>query len=272
MLWDTHMHTHFSVDSDAGSLEMVHAAIEADVDGICITDHLDLLVPDTETDDFPLDLPSYFSEISSLQTQFHRKFPINIGVEIGLQPFLKNQLPEIISRYPFDFVIGSSHMVNGEDPYYPEFFIGKDEDKAYQEYFESILENLTLFDCFDVYGHLDYIVRYGPSKNQHYTYDKFADVLEEILKTLIQKGKGIEINTGGFKYGLGHPNPTEDILKRYRELGGEIITIGADAHKPEHVAYDFKKVPEILAGCGFEYYTVFQNRKPLFYKIGRIHS
>ncbi len=267
MLWDTHMHTHFSVDSDADSMEMVRSAIEAGVDGICFTDHLDLLAPDTKPDNFPLDFLTYFSEIENLQTQFDKQFSINIGVEIGLQTFLKDQLPEIISGYPFDFVIGSSHMVNGEDPYYPEYFIGKIEDQAYREYFESILENLALFDCFDVYGHLDYIVRYGPNKNQFYTYKKFADVLEEILRTLIHKGKGIELNTGGFKYGLGHPNPTEDILKRYHELGGEIITIGADAHKPEHVAYDFKKVPEILTGCGFQYYTVFQNRKPVFYKL-----
>ncbi|MBD4338958.1 histidinol phosphate phosphatase, partial [Xanthomonas citri pv. citri] len=72
------------------------------------------------------------------------------------------------------------------------------------------------------------------------------------------------INTGGFKYGLGHPNPTEEIIARYHEFGGEIITMGADAHAPEHVAYAFDKVPEILKDAGFRYYTVFENRKPVF--------
>ena len=158
-------------------------------------------------------------------------------------------------------------MVHGIDPYYPEYYQGRSEDQAYREYFESILENLAVFDCFDVYGHIDYVVRYGPNRNQYYTYEKFADLLDEILRAIIQKGKGIEINTGGFKYGLGHPNPTEAVLKRYRELGGEIITIGADAHKPEHVAYDFQKVPDILQEAGFKYYTVFQGRKPIFYKL-----
>jgi histidinol-phosphatase (PHP family) len=110
-------------------------------------------------------------------------------------------------------------------------------------------------------------VRYGPNKNQFYTYGKYADVIDEILRSLIEKGKGIELNTAGFKYGLGHPNPTEDILRRYRELGGEIITIGADGHKPEHVAYDFKKVPEILRAAGFSYYTVFKQRKAVFYPL-----
>ncbi|NBH13363.1 histidinol-phosphatase HisJ family protein [Lachnospiraceae bacterium] len=267
MLWDTHMHTHFSEDSNADICEMINAAALAGVDGICFTDHLDLLTTDIAADKTPLDLPAYFTEMNRLQTKFHDKLPIHIGIEIGLQPFLKKQLPEITGGYPFDFVIGSSHLVNGEDPYYPEYFQGRVEQEAYREYFESILENLSVFDCFDVYGHLDYIVRYGPNKNQYYSYAEFSDVLEEILRTLIAKGKGIEINTGGFKYGLGHPNPTEDILKRYRELGGEIITIGADAHKPEHVAYDFPKVPQILTGCGFRYYTVFKERKPVFYPL-----
>ena len=96
---------------------------------------------------------------------------------------------------------------------------------------------------------------------------RYSDVIDEILRLLIEKGKGIEINTGGFKYGLGHPNPCEEILARYRELGGEIITIGADAHKPEHVAFDFAKVPSILKDSGFDYFTVFRERKPEFVKI-----
>lgn len=130
-----------------------------------------------------------------------------------------------------------------------------------------ILENIAAFDGFDVYGHIDYVVRYGPNKNANYSYQKYADIIDEILKALIIKGKGIEINTGGFKYGLGHPNPAEDIIKRYHELGGEIITIGADAHQPEHVAFDFEKVPSILKEAGFTHYTVFKNRKPEFIPI-----
>ncbi|MCI8299105.1 MAG: histidinol-phosphatase HisJ family protein [Lachnospiraceae bacterium] len=267
MLWDTHMHTRFSEDSEADICEMINAAASAGVDGVCFTDHLDLLSAGNAPDRFPLDLPAYFTELKSFQRKFQNKLPVRIGIELGLQPFLKELLPTIVSSYPFDFVIGSSHLINGEDPYYPEYFQDRMELEVYREYFESILENLSVFDCFDVYGHLDYIVRYGPNTNQYYSYAKFADVLEEILRTLIKKGKGIELNTGGFKYGLGHPNPTEEILRRYHELGGEIITIGADAHKPEHTAYDFHKVPEILTSCGFRYYTVFKERKPVFYPL-----
>lgn len=266
MLWDTHMHTHFSGDSEADVREMICSARRNGLEGICFTDHLDIDYPGNP-EEFLIDFPSYFTELSQIQQEFASEFPICIGLELGLQPHLAKELPAITTEHPFDFIIGSSHVVHRTDPYYPEYYKGKTEDEAYREYFESILENLALFDCFDVYGHIDYVVRYGPNTNTYYTYQKFADVIDEILKTLIQKGKGIEINTGGFKYGLGHPNPTEDILKRYRELGGEIITIGADGHKPEHVAYDFEKVPGILKNAGFTHYTVFKKRKPEFIKL-----
>ena len=93
------------------------------------------------------------------------------------------------------------------------------------------------------------------------------EIIEEILKTLISNGKGIEINTAGFKYGLGHPNPHEKVLKLYHELGGEIITIGSDAHECKHLSYDFEKVPEILKNCGFRYYSEFTGRKAAMVKI-----
>ena len=158
-------------------------------------------------------------------------------------------------------------MVHGYDPYFPPFWKTHTEEEGYREYFESILENIRAFDDFDVYGHIDYVVRYGPTRNENYTYARYSDVIDEILRLLIEKGKGIEINTGGFKYGLGHPNPCEEILARYRELGGEIITVGADAHAPEHVGFAFEKVPQILKDAGFTYYTVFRKRKPEFIKI-----
>ena len=84
---------------------------------------------------------------------------------------------------------------------------------------------------------------------------------------MIRKNVGIELNTGGYHYGLGEPNPCVNIIRRYRELGGEIITVGADAHAPEHVGFAFEKVPQILKDAGFIYYTVFRKRKPEFIKI-----
>ena len=212
-----------------------------------------------------LDLPNYVSSVDAMQEKYKEVLPVRLGIELGLQPHLACIHADILSQYPFDFVIGSSHVMHGVDPYYPAYWENHTEEEGYQEYFESILENIAVFDGFDVYGHIDYVVRYGPNKNASYSYQKYADIIDEILKALIIKGKGIEINTGGFKYGLGHPNPAEDIIKRYHELGGEIITIGADAHQPEHVAFDFEKVPSILKEAGFTHYTVFKNQETGIY-------
>lgn len=260
MFWDQHMHCNFSGDSDALPEDMIKTGIAHGLSGICFTDHLDYDYPE-EPNIFLLDFDNYFKVLPDLREKYADKISINIGIELGLQPQAAGQNLAVAEKYPFDFIIGSSHVVNHMDPYYPEFFAGRDEDAAYMEYFESVLENINSGVDFDVYGHIDYVVRYGPNKNAFYTYEKFKDIIDEILTQLISKGKGIEVNTGGFKYGLGHPNPTEDIIKRYRELGGEIITMGADAHVPEYVAYEFDKTAQIIKKCGFKYYTVFKNRK-----------
>lgn len=265
MFWDTHMHCNFSGDSKARPEDMILASIEQKLDGICFTDHIDYDYPGPTP--FHFDPEEYFKVLVPLREKYRDRIQIHIGVELGFQPHLKQRYEEFLTMGDFDQVIGSSHVVHGFDPYYPEFYVRKTEDEAYREYFTSILENLAVFDNFDVYGHIDYVVRYGPNRNLNYSYEKFQDVIDEILRTLIAKGKGIEINMAGFKYGLGHPNPTEAVLKRYRELGGEILTLGADAHQPEHVAYDYHRLGRILKDAGFTHYTVFQKRKPIFYPL-----
>lgn len=266
MLWDTHIHSHHSGDSDATPESMIQAALAKGLDGLCFTDHFDYDYPD-DPKLFLLDFSFYNEEIKSLREKYKDLIAIRWGIEIGLQPHIAALNRRTAADYPFDFIIGSSHVVHGIDPYYSRYYEGRDEDTAYREYFESILENLHTDVDFDVYGHIDYVVRYGPNQNRFYSYNKFSDVIDEILRTLIDLGKGIEVNTAGFKYGLGHPNPTEEILARYHELGGEIITIGSDAHTPKHVAFAFEKVPVILRNAGFCYYSVFSGRKPQFLPI-----
>ena len=261
MIADCHMHTEFSADSETKITDQVERAIQLGLPHICFTDHMDMDYPGG---DFQLNTESYVKRVLEVQEEYKDRISIGLGVEVGLQEHLQERLQEYIHRYPFDFVIGSSHVVHGIDPYYPKYYEGRSEKTAYREYFESILENLNTYSDFDVYGHLDYVVRYGPDRNRFYTYEAYADIIDEILRKLISMGKGIEVNTAGFKYGLGHPNPTEAVLLRYHELGGEILTLGADAHAPEHVAYAFDRLPQILRHAGFRYFTVFTGRKPDF--------
>ena len=146
-------------------------------------------------------------------------------------------------------------------------FEGRTDAEVYEEYFLETLENVKRFSGFQTLGHLDYVVRYGARQAEEYSYSRYADIIDEILKILVQRGCGLELNTGGIKYGLGFPNPHPDILRRFRELGGDIVTVGADAHRPEHVGYAFEQVREYLKNAGFAYVAEFQGRKPEFIKI-----
>lgn len=265
-LYDLHMHCHFSGDSQANSTDIAQKACDIGLQGICFTDHLDIDYKETPGL-FDLDIPAYQKEILKLKKDFQSKLDILWGIELGLQPYLAKKNNQIIKDNTFDFVIGSTHVVKQVDIYYPAYYNGRSEDACYLEYFEETLKNAHSDVDFDVYGHLDYVVRYGPNKNQFYSYQTYAEVIDEILRTLIQKGKGIELNTAGFKYGLGHAHPTLDILKRYKELGGEILTIGSDGHTPEQIAWEFDIVPPLLKEAGFDYFTVFKNRKPKFIKL-----
>lgn len=268
ILWDCHMHSSFSADSDTSMENMILDAIRRGLTGICFTEHLDPDYPPTPNNDtFELDLPAYRETLFMLKEKYHSRLNIHFGIELGLQPHLHTFFRDLLNEFPFDFVIGSSHVVHGYDPYYKDFFNNRNESDCYQEYFESILENLNAFSEMDVYGHIDYIVRYGPNQNREYSYERYHEILDEILRTIISHNCGIELNTGGFHYGLNEPNPCRDVIRRYRELGGEIITVGADAHHPDKISYAFDKASAILADCGFKYYTVFQNRKPEFIRL-----
>lgn len=261
---DFHMHTKFSTDACCSPEEMIRGAIEKGLNTICITDHMDKDYNEEGTQ-FVFCPEKYFSVLKELQEKYRSQIDVRIGVEMGLQPHLKTFINDYVNKYSFDFVIGSVHLIDGKDPHQ------ENEMKAsalYEKGFEEILECVNKNMNFDVLGHMDYVVRYGKEKEKSYFYKKYADLIDEILRFLIVQGKGIELNTAGFKYGLTFAHPHPNILKRYKELGGEIITIGSDAHKPEHIAYDFDRGKEILKCYGFKYYTEFKGRKPIFIQVG----
>ena len=270
MTSDFHMHTDFSTDCDVPARDMIEGAINRGLKKICITDHYDKDFPYYEEmgeNAFTFDPKKYFESLFPLREEYADRIDVRIGVEIGLQPHLGDFYREFINAYPFDFVIGSVHLVHGTDPYYKEIFKDKTDEEAYRETFIETLADIKAVNDFDVLGHMDYIVRYGKNKSREYSYSRFSDEIDAVLKAIIEKGKGIEMNMSGFKYGLGFCHPHPDVLKRYKELGGEIITIGADGHRPEHVGYDYEKVSDILKSCGFSYYTEFQERKPIFQQL-----
>ena len=277
--YDCHIHSSFSSDSKTDPETQIQRAIELGMKGICFTDHIDREFPNEERSglSFIFDLDEYFKELLPLKEKYADRLDIRTGVEIGLRNEeecrgrISGYYKEMLAAYPFDFVIGSTHCLEFTDPYYEEpYWTGKSVQEGFRTYFEAVLYNVNNYD-FDSLGHLDYLVRYVPKSKDwelgDYRVSDYLDILDEILKRLIETGRALEVNSAGLKYGLGFAHPKHEILKRYRELGGELITIGSDGHKPEHICYAFDEVADILKSLGFEHYAVYKLRSPQIVKL-----
>ena len=296
MICDCHLHTCFSGDSETPVRDQLDRAIALGMQAVCITDHHDWDAPNEkgEMDDrFLLDFPRYIPALREIREEYRGKIDMGIGVELGLQLHARQDTENVMRLYgdAFDFIIGSIHFVDHYDVYYPQWFAmdvsesrsderyihasrhipSREEAEAvtpekeaarYRHFFEVTLKRLEAYDCFDTLGHLDFVVRYGPNRNRFYDFKTYGDIISAILELLIRKDKALEVNTGGFKYGLGHPNPCEDVLKRYRELGGRLLTVGSDAHVPGFVGYEFDRTAELLKEIGFREYALYRRRVP----------
>ncbi len=264
---DYHLHTSFSSDSKESMEAMIRRALDIGLTEICFTEHRDIDYPVPEDDPsltFDLDVKAYEEKVRAMQEKYAGLIKIRFGVECGLQPHIVEENKAFVASAPFDFVLGSQHICNHQDPYNAEYFEGRSDAECYREFFEEIYRNIKLFDDFDVAAHLDYVVRVGKQKDRDYIYEDHRELFREILSYLISHGKGIEINTAGIRYGLKEPNPCTAMVRDYKELGGEILTIGSDAHKAADMATHYQKVSSILEECGFRYITLFENRKPTF--------
>ena len=262
---DVHVHSDFSADTEIEMESHIKTAIKLGFESLCITDHYDMGYPnDAEI----FDIEIYFKKIQELKEKYHNKIELLCGIELGLMPHLKEKISAIISKYNFDFIIGSSHLIDiDHDSCLKSFYEKRSEKEAYTEYFKSILQNVKTFSEYDVYGHLDYTVRYGPNKNKFFDFNDYKEIFEELLKIIIENNKGIEINTAGLRNGLGYPHPHKDILKMYKSLGGKIITVGSDAHVTEYLGHEFKVAEDLMKEIGFNCYAVYKNRVPSFYKF-----
>ena len=264
-MFDCHVHSSFSGDSEMEAVTACDRAIELGLTGIAFTDHLDYDYPDYD-EKFLIDFDKYSGFMDSIKTQYTGRLKIMKGIEVGIQPHVIEDTTKVVEKYDFDFVIASVHIIDKMDPYYGEYYKGKSKEQAYSRYLEAILTSVTDFDNFDVVGHIGYIRRYCSYDDRTLRYQDFSDVIDCILKTVISKGKGIEVNTSGYK-DMECPIPDFDIIRRYVELGGEIITMGSDAHFPEHMARNFGHVRDRLGDIGFKYTAHFEQRKVVFDKI-----
>lgn len=264
-MYDYHSHSNISADGHAPMNEMVQAALNAGLLEIAITDHYD---PDYADSNWPsdLDFPSYHTAMEETSDTFRGRIKVVKGIEIGLQHGETLQkCRNAAQSYDYDFIIGSFHCAEGIELSQGDFFDNRSVEEATTAFYEYCYQCLLEYEDFDVLGHLNIIDRYGPRIP---TSSCYIDHVSEILTLLINKGKGIELNTSSFRYGMGnHTTPTEEILKRYYELGGEIITVGSDAHHPRHVASGLDWGYEKLRSLGYRYITTFDRRVPSFIKL-----
>ena len=278
MLADYHVHSEFSADSDYEMEEVVKDAISFGLDEICFTDHVDYgimldvgvdaKVPRYDENGEPyrnVDYPKYFEKIEYLQNKYQDQITIRKGFEFGLQMWHLDEYHKLYDAYPVDFIIHSNHQVNDVEIFLPEFFEGKSQKEYNRIYYEEILRTVTNFKDYSVLGHLDAFNRYDPKGAC--PFDDFSDIVYEILKIVIKDNRGIELNTSNERYGVKDLTPCRDILKMYKELGGEIITIGSDSHVKEHLGYHIEYGKEELKKLGFRYFCTFKDMKPIFHEL-----
>ncbi|AVQ28892.1 PHP domain-containing protein [Fusobacterium ulcerans] len=263
---DYHVHSEFSGDSTQDMEEIIQKAISLGLQEIALTDHLEYDI-EGMTDRWVLKVDKYVKRVLELKEKYKKEIDVKLGVEVGVQTHTREYLEGVVSSYPFDFVINSSHAINRIDLAFGEIQEGKTKEEVQALYFDNVLKNVELYDKFNVYGHLDFVTRYGGPKYRGLNYKENFDRIDAVLKKLIEKGKGIEINTSGFRYKEDRFYPCADIVKRYYELGGEILTIGSDAHVKEYLTMDFKLVYDFMESIDKKYITSFKGMQPIFKKI-----
>lgn len=281
-MYDTHTHSFFSKDSRGSPESLCEAALAKGLKGIAITDHLDYDFPGY-TESSYIDFDEYFRRLDEVAAKYAPGLKVLKGVEVGVQPHVIERLLEVVRTYPFDYVLASVHIIDGVDPYLGDYYDGRARKEAYGRYLEEVLFAIDSFPDYDACGHLDYIIRYAPYQDRSMRYQDHADLFDLIFQKLISGGRGLEVNTASYRRsalqalrhaagdgpevgGLRTTSPEFDfaILRRYRELGGEIVCLGSDSHGPEYVGHGFEYFRELLKEAGFRYLAHFENRKPVF--------
>ena len=282
MFTDYHVHTEFSDDSDYLMEDVIKDAITMKMDEICFTDHVDYGIKRDfddprgmhyrkggpgEPEKMPLanvDYPKYFEKIEFLR----KKYPeivIKQGMEFGIQMHTIDLYQKLFDKYSFDFIILSCHQVEDKEFWTQDVQKGRTQQEYNERYYQEILDVIKNYKDYSVLGHLDLISRYD--ENGPYPFEKIKPMIQEILEIVIKDEKGIEVNTSSHRYGLKDSQPSRDILKLYKELGGKIITIGSDSHKIEHLGAYINEAKELLKELGFEYYCTFEKMEPIYHKL-----
>ena len=269
-LTDYHIHSECSVDSASPMAEMAAAARDRGISALCFTDHVEMDDSRSGRLDPDLDIrwPATLAAYRALTASPPEGIRIRLGMELGAP----NHCPEVAARAAaapeLDFILGSLHNLRDVTDFYYYPYASEEECRRLNEAYLAELLEIAAMDCFDVMAHIAYTSRYMARAGFVTKIDTTHDggALRELLGRLIQRGKGIEINTSGMRQGSG-PYPGTDILALYRDLGGEIVTTGSDGHRPEDAGAGIREAGELLRSLGFRYAAEYVKRQPVFYQL-----
>lgn len=274
-LYDNHNHSQFSFDGGRTSVgKTVNSAIGKGLAGVCFTDHCDFFVPPMKAQHEEyvpevFDVEARNAEIDKVNAKCPQDFHVFKGIEIGVQKSERDKIAAHLEKYSFDEIIASVHYLDDTDPFWGGYYEGKTWRYAYGHYLETLYDEMVwLGDRFDIMGHYDYVTRYAPYPECSILYKDFPDILDSMLRYLAENGKALEINTKTYQDFKGRtPVLDKNILMRYRELGGEIISLGSDSHDADRVGFNFELTAALVSRCGFRYLAHFDKRKPVMLPI-----
>ncbi len=276
MLADYHVHTAFSDDSEYPMEQVARDAIGLGLEELCFTDHVDYGIKvDWDSGEemvwqngqllANVDYPKYHSAIGELRERYGDRIALKTGLEFGVQVHTIPRFQALFQKYPLDFVLLSVHQVEDKEFWTQEFQEGRTQREYNERYYQELLALVNSYEEYSVLAHLDLIVRYD--RQGAYPFERVKPMVAEILRKAIQKGKGIELNTSFHRYGLSGSTPSRAIWELYRDLGGEILTIGSDSHKPEHLGAYLREGQEYLKSLGFKRFCTFEGMRPIFHSL-----
>ena len=288
MYADYHVHSEFSDDSRELMEKQIERAIELGLDEICFTDHVDYGIKKdwdegniqwregdgVNYDPHLLDplanvnYPEYFAKLLRMKEIYKNRISIKKGLEFGIQTITIDPFERLYDKYrdELDFVLLSVHQVDNQELFPKDFQKGKTQKEYNELYYKEIYEIQKRFKHYSVLAHLDIIIRYDDAGI--YPFENVKDIIAEILKLAIADGKGIELNTSSWHYGLKDTMPSRDILKLYKDLGGKIITVGSDGHKTGYLADHVQEGYRILKEeIGFKEICTFDHMEPKFHLL-----
>lgn len=256
-MFDNHLHTEVSADSSMLIQDAIKSA-DAKGLGLILTEHMDISDSGMKLGEgFTFNVSEYFAKYRE-----YRNERLLLGMELGFTPEVFKENNNVVKSGNFDFVIGSIHVVNTIDIFQSVYYETKTKREAYEEYLEAMIQCLNLYDDIDSLGHIDYICRYATYDDKEIHYEEFSDHIDEVLKVLVEKEKAIEINTRRLAL-PGVKNNLFNIYKRYKELGGKIVTIGSDSHRSEDIGMNFKEAIDIIGRLGLKN-VYYKERKPYY--------